>query len=146
MKFYTLNGVVIAEPEIIKTKNFVIIYLENDKTLITTNDSTILCFDDNGYAINFNVYNLKPNMYVTKVTHIPKNKHNYVIDRVIVGEQIVDIIEKTSSTPVELLKVPQNTILANGHVITGYTKNKIKYSKYDLFKENKYSKILKILI
>lgn len=146
MKFYTLNGIVNTEPEIVKTKNFVIIYLENDKTLITTNDSTILCFDDNGYAINFNVYNLRPDMYVTKVAHVPKNRHNYIIDRVIVGEQIVDIIEKTSSIPIELLKVPQHTILASGHIITGYTKNKIKYSKYESSKEDEYNKVLELLI
>ncbi|MEM0325152.1 MAG: hypothetical protein QXW35_04575 [Candidatus Aenigmatarchaeota archaeon] len=146
MKFYTLNGIVNKEPEIIKTKNFVIIYLENDKTIITTTDSKIMCFNEQGYATSINVSNLNTDMFVTKVTRIPKNKYNYVIDRVIVGERIVDIIEKTSSNFIEFLKVPQNTILDSGHIITGYTKNKIKYNKQNAIKEDNYEKILEFLI
>lgn len=146
MKFYTLNGIIEREPEFIKTKKFVIIYLEHDKTIITTADSKLLCFNDNGYATSISVSNLRPDMYVTKVTYIPKNRQNYTIDRVIVGERILDIIEKTNSLEVELLKVPQNTILESGHVITGYTKNKLKYNRYNNVEKNEVDKLLEFLI
>lgn len=146
MLFYTLHGVINQEPEIIKTKKFVIIYLENDKTLITTADSQIMYFNDQGYAANIKVSNLKPDMLLTKVTHIPKNKHNYVINSVVVGEKILDILEKTSSSYIELLKVPQYTILDSGYIISGYTKNKIKYNKHKNIRDNDYEKLSIILI
>lgn len=146
MQFYTLHGIVNQEPEIIKVKKFVIIYLENDKTLITTADSQIMYFNDQGYAANIKVANLRPDMILTKVTSIPKNKSNYIIDSVKVGEKILDILEKTSSSYIELLKVPQYTILESGHIITGYTKNKIKYNKHKSIRDNDYEKLLTFLI
>lgn len=135
MKFYTLNGIVEKEPQIIKTKKFVIIYLENDITIVTTADSKLMCFAEHGYATNIAVSELKPDMYVTKVTYVPKHRRHYVIDRVIVGEKILDIIEKTSSLEVEMLKVPQNTILESGHIITGFTKNKLKYNRQNVIEK-----------
>lgn len=146
MQFYTLHGIINQEPEIIKTKKFVIIYLENDKTLITTADSQVMYFNDQGYAANIKVSSLEPGLLLTKVSYVPKNRHNYIINSVKVGEKILDILEKTSSFYIELLKVPQYTILESGHIITGYTKNKIKYNKHKNIRDNDYEKLSMFLI